>query len=132
MEGGPVKTRPLRPLEAVRAFAVMLGGSIALAASAAASIAAFARACLSLRRPRPLALLGTAATALYAFVIRPWHLRWGAAPEDEKRALPGDASLPQGGTQILHALSLPARRRGTPSQVVRGGSRCSMGVKPCP
>jgi hypothetical protein len=91
MEGGLVKTRPLRPLEAVRAFGMMLAGSIALAASAAASIAAVARASLSLRRPRPLALLGTAATAFYAFVIRPWHLHWGAEPEDETRALPGDA-----------------------------------------
>jgi hypothetical protein len=108
MGGGPVKKRALRPLEAVRAFAVMLGGSIALAASAAASIAAVARAVLSLRQPRPLALLGTAATALYAFVIRPWHLRWGAAPEDEKRALPGDEFLPEGGTQILHAVTIDA------------------------
>jgi hypothetical protein len=108
MEGGPVKTRPLRPLEAVRAFGTMLGGSIALAASAAASIAALARAFLSLRRPRPLAILGAAATALYAFVIRPWHLRWGAEPEDEKRAVPGDAFLPQGGTQILHAVTIDA------------------------
>ena len=108
MEGGPVKTRPLRPLEAVRAFGMMLGGSIALAASAAASIVALARAVLSGRRPHPLALLCTAATALYAFVIRPWHLRWGAEPEDEKRALPGDASLPQGGNQILHAVTIDA------------------------
>ena len=88
MEGGVVKTRPLRPLEAVRAFGMMLGGSIALAVSAAASIAAVARAVLSLRLPPPLALVGMAATALYAFVIRPWHLRWGAEPEDEKRVLP--------------------------------------------
>src|SRR4051794_40982946 len=78
MEGGPVKTRPLGPLEAVRAFGVMLGGPIVLAAWMAASIAAVARAVLSLRPPPPLALFGTAATALYAFVIRPWHRRWGA------------------------------------------------------
>ena len=71
MQGGLVKTRPLRPLEAARAFGMMLGGSIALAASAAGSIAAVARAFLSLRRPPPVALPGTAATALYAFVIRP-------------------------------------------------------------
>jgi uncharacterized protein YndB with AHSA1/START domain len=108
VQGGLVKTRPLRPLEAARAFGMMLGGSIALAASAAGSIAAVARAFLSLRRPPPVALLGTAATALYAFVIRRWHLRWGAEPEDEKRALPDDEFLPEGGTQILHAVTIDA------------------------
>jgi hypothetical protein len=105
--GGLVTTRPLRPLEAVRAFGVMLGGSIALAAAAAARIVAVARAVLSLRRPSPLALVGTAATALYALVIRPWHLRWGAEPGDEQRELPGD-ELPEGGTQILHAVTIEA------------------------
>ena len=64
MEGGVVKTRSLRPLEAVRAFGVMLGGSIALAAVAAASTVAVARAVVSRRRPSLLALVGTAATAL--------------------------------------------------------------------
>src|SRR5919197_4036569 len=86
----------------------MLGGSIALAAAAAASIAAVARAALCPRRPPPLALLGTAATALYGFAIRPWHLRWGAEPEDEKRGLPGDELLPKNGTRILHAVTIHA------------------------
>src|ERR671933_1918792 len=108
MERGLVKTRPLRPLEAVRAFGVMLGGSIALAAAAAASTVAVARAVLSLRRPSPLALVGTAATALYVLVIRPWHLRWGAEPGDEQRELPGDELLPEGGTHILHAVTIEA------------------------
>ena len=108
MEGGFVKTRPLRPLEAVRAFGVMLGGSIALAAAAAASGVTVGRAFMSVRRPAPLALFGTAATAIYALVIRPWHLRWGAEPEDEKRPLPGDELLPKDGTQILHAVTIDA------------------------
>jgi hypothetical protein len=108
VEAGLVKTRPLRPLEAVRAFGVMLGGSIALAAAAAASILAVARSVLLVRRPPALALLGTAATALYGFGIRPWHLRWGAEPEDEARELPGDELLPEGGTRILHAVSIDA------------------------
>ena len=108
MEGGLVKVRPLRPLEAVRAFGVMLGGPIALAACAAASIVGVAGAVRSLRRPKPLALLGTAATALYAFAIRPWHLRWGAEPEDEERELPGDEHLPADGTRILHAVTIDA------------------------
>ena len=108
MEGGFVKTRPLRPLEAVRAFGVMLGGSIALAAAAAASSVAVARAFICVRRPSPLALFGAAGTALYALVTRPWHLRWGAEPEDAKRPLPGDELLPKDGTQILHAVTIDA------------------------
>jgi hypothetical protein len=108
MEGGFVKPRPLRPLEAVRSFGVMLGGSIALAAAAGASSVAVARAFMSVRRPSPLALFGTAGTALFVLVIRPWHLRWGAEPEDEKRELPGDKLLPKDGTQILHAVTIDA------------------------
>ena len=108
MEGGLVKTRPLRPLEAARAFGMMLGGSIALAGAAAASTVAVARAVVCRRRPSPLALFGTAATVLYALVIRPWHLRWGAEPEDEEHELPGDELLPEGGTQILHAVTIDA------------------------
>src|SRR3954452_20021348 len=108
MEDGLVTTRPMRPLKALRAFGVMLGGSIALAAAAAASIVAFARAVVSRRQPSPLVLFGTAATALYALVIRPWHLRWGAQPGDEKRELPGDELLPKDGTQILHAVTIDA------------------------
>jgi hypothetical protein len=92
----------------VRAFGVMLGGSIALAAVAAASGAAVARAALAVRRPSALALLGTSATALYALVIRPWHLRWGAEPGDEDHELPGDELLPADGTQILHAVTIDA------------------------
>jgi hypothetical protein len=108
MEGGVVKTRPLRPLEAVRAFGVMLGGPTALAGLAAASTVSVARAIMNLRRPSPLALFGTAATALYAVVIRPWHLRWGAEPEDEHRDVPGDELLPEEGTKILHAVTIDA------------------------
>ena len=44
---------------------------------------------VSLRGPSPPAVVGTGATALYVLVIRPWHLRWGAEPEDEERELPG-------------------------------------------
>ena len=103
-----MKTRPLRAPEAVRAFGVMLGGSIALGAAAAASIAGFVRPVVSVRLPPPLAVLGVAVTALYALLVRPWHLRWGSEPEDEQRELPGDEFLPQGGTRILHAVTIDA------------------------
>ena len=108
MDAGVVNTRPLRRLEAVRAFGVMLGGSIALAAAAAASTVAVARAVVSVRRPPPLALVGTAATALYVLVIRPWHLRWGAEPEDEKCEQPSNELLPRDGAEILHAVTINA------------------------
>jgi hypothetical protein len=86
----------------------MLGGSIALEAAAAVSIVAATRAIMSLRRLSPLALLGTAATTLYALVVWPWHLSWGADPGDEQRELPGDELLPQDGTRILHAVTIDA------------------------
>jgi uncharacterized protein YndB with AHSA1/START domain len=108
VEGGLVKTRPLRPVEAARAFGMMLGGPIALATAAAASVVAVARVVLSPRRAPPLALLGTAATALDLIVIRLWHLRWGAEPADETRELPGDQLLPEHATQILHAVTIDA------------------------
>ncbi len=99
MEGGLVKTRLCGPLTAARAFGVMLGGSIALVAAAGVRIVAVTRAVVSLRRPSPAVLLGTSATALYALVVRPWHLRCGAEPGDEQRELPGDELLPQDGTR---------------------------------
>lgn len=103
-----VKTRPVRPLEASRAFGVTFGGSIALVAAAVASIGAVARAVLSRRRPPPLALPGTVGTALYALAIRPWHMRWGSEPGDERLPLPGDDQFPEDGTQILHAVTIDA------------------------
>ena len=86
----------------------MLRGSIALAAAGAVSTLAAVGALVSMRRPSPLALVGTAATGLYALVVRPWHLRWGAQPGDEERELPGDELPPEDGSQILHAVTIDA------------------------
>ena len=108
MEGGLVKTRPLRPLEAARAFGVMLGGSVRARSRGCGEHRCRRRAVALRRRPAALPLLGTAATVLYALVIRPWHLRWGAEPQDEQRELPGDELLPEGGTQMLHAVTIQA------------------------
>ena len=47
-------------------------------------------------------------TVLYALLIRPWHLRWGAEPEDEQGELAGDELRPEGGTRILHAVTIQA------------------------
>jgi hypothetical protein len=58
------KTRPLRPIEAVPAFGVMLGGSVALALSVTGIVATLHA--LSRRRvPHPGALDVSLATAVY-------------------------------------------------------------------
>mgnify|MGYP001812145805 CR=1 FL=1 len=36
----------------------------------------------------------TAALGLYRWVIRPWHLRWGATDQEVVRPMPGDEILP--------------------------------------
>ncbi len=36
------------------------------------------------------AISGLAAMSAYAFLIRPWHLRWGATDEEVNMPLPGD------------------------------------------
>lgn len=38
----------------------------------------------------PLATLGVGAAAGYSLVARPWHMRWGATPEEIARPMPGD------------------------------------------
>jgi hypothetical protein len=120
MEGGLVKTRPLRPLEAARAFGMMFGGSIALTAAAAASIAAVARAVLSLRRPPAPALLGTAAAALYARRIE--RALPNPLPGLTHRTLSTSElaalwQLPRARSKLARIPRMPLRRR---RRVVRG------------
>lgn len=45
---------------------------------------------------------------LYAFVIRPWHLEWGATVEEVKAPLPGDSLLPRATVQVTHAIAIHA------------------------
>jgi hypothetical protein len=66
MEGGFVKTRPLSSLEAVRAFGMMLGGSIALAAAAGSSLSLVARALVSVPTALDPGAVGAVATVMYA------------------------------------------------------------------
>jgi hypothetical protein len=60
------------------------------------------------RAPHPLALAGVALTAAYVFLVRPWHLQWGAEAGELDRPLPGDELLPATGTDILHAITIGA------------------------
>jgi glycolate oxidase len=43
---------------------------------------------------RPIAAVGVLAPWVYLLVVRPWHLRWGAADEEVRKRLPGDDLVP--------------------------------------
>ena len=57
--------------------------------------------------------VGAAAVGLYAFVVRPWHLRWGAEDDEVQRGFPGDEFIPNPKLNTTHAVSIQA----SPSQV---------------
>jgi hypothetical protein len=64
-------------------------------------------------KPRPSTLIGaglTGAAALvaYAFVLRPWHLRWGATAAELAQPLPGDELCPEPQLNATHALTIHA------------------------
>lgn len=50
--------------------------------------------------------------ALYLWVVKPWHLRWGATDEEVARAMPGDGLIPDAGT-ATRAITI----RATPEDV---------------
>lgn len=104
--------RPLTALSRLRlrarAFAVIFTGPLLLALGAAGSVVSVARSLAGRRLPSPAAIAGGVAVGLYAFVIRPRHLRWGTAPGDEDRDLPGDQLLSSDGLQILHEVTIDA------------------------
>jgi hypothetical protein len=49
-----------------------------------------------------------AAFALYRFVIRPWHLRWGATAEEATRSIPGDDLVPNPDIAFTRAITIHA------------------------
>ena len=53
------------------------------------------------------ALAGVAITA-YIVGVRPWHLRWGATPEEVARPLPGDELVAEPVTSATHAITIRA------------------------
>jgi hypothetical protein len=95
-------------LDAVRAFGVMLGGSLVLDVAAGASLVAVARASMRGRRPHPLAMAGVATAALYVLVVRPWLLGWGATPAERCKSLPGDELVPNPASQSTRAVTIGA------------------------
>jgi hypothetical protein len=50
----------------------------------------------------------TAAATAYWFVVRPWHLRWGASDEEIARILPGDELVPDAKISSTHAIAIHA------------------------
>lgn len=55
-----------------------------------------------------IATLAAAATVLYALVIRPWHLRWGATAEEVAAKLPGDDRVAQPFLNATRAVTVAA------------------------
>ena len=49
-----------------------------------------------------------AALASYIYLIRPWHLRWGATPEESSESLPGDELVPNPKATATHAITINA------------------------
>jgi hypothetical protein len=60
------------------------------------------------RASAALGALAAATAAVYWFVVRPWHLRWGAADEEVARALPGDEMVPDAKISSTHAITIQA------------------------
>ena len=53
-------------------------------------------------------LMGAAALSAYIFLLRPWHLRWGATDEELVLPLPGDELVPNAQTCATHAVTINA------------------------
>jgi len=49
-----------------------------------------------------------AAASAYWFVVRPWHLRWGASDEEVTQALPGDELVPHAKISSTHGITINA------------------------
>ena len=54
------------------------------------------------------AAAAAAAASVYWFVVRPWHLRWGATDAEVARALPGDELVPDAKISSTHAITIQA------------------------
>lgn len=55
-----------------------------------------------------LLAVGAAVPALYAFVLRPWHRRWGANEAEARLPLPGDQLIPRPTSVSTRAITIHA------------------------
>lgn len=51
---------------------------------------------------------GLSAAATYAFIVRPWHLRWGATDYEVECVYPGDLLMPFPKIRATHAIDIQA------------------------
>jgi len=66
---------------------------------------------------RLLAILGTILPGAYAFVVRPWHLRWGATDEELSKPLLGDELVPDPAIESTRAITVYAPEHGVVEEV---------------
>src|SRR3712207_3373722 len=101
-------------VEIVRAFGVTIGPSLLLDLFAAASTLALITGWVMWSREgiarllRSLAILGAVLPWAYAFVVRPWHLRWGATEEEASNPLPDDELVPNPAIESTRAITVNA------------------------
>ena len=95
-------------LGAIRAFGVMLGGSVALLLGAIASASAVLRSLLIGKRPSWLGRAGAGGVVLYGVAVRPWLRRWGATDDEVRAALPGDETVASPASQQTRAVTIEA------------------------
>ncbi len=55
-----------------------------------------------------VSLLVAVAAGIYALIVRPWHLRWGATDAELERGLPGDDLIPDPIYETTHAITIDA------------------------
>ncbi len=60
--------------------------------------------------------------AAYRFVIRPWHLTWGATPAEISAGLPGDEYVPSPATAVRTPRHHDPRHAG-PDLALAGAAR---------
>ena len=96
------------PVDAVRAFGVMLGGPVALLGAVAAAVATTGRALRRGGAPPRWAGATLVVTALYAAVTRPWLRQWGATADERRLPLPGDDLVPEPAVQSTRAVTVHA------------------------
>jgi hypothetical protein len=95
------------PVQAARAFGVMIAGSVALHTMTGLSLASIAKAARARRRPDPLAIVGAAGGAAY-LALRRRLLRWGATDDEVQKGLAGDELVPGEPVASTRAVTIDA------------------------
>jgi hypothetical protein len=111
--GGRTDYKPTT-IDAIRAFGIVSGPTVALELFGAASIAAMTRGFLLrphtgvMRLVHAAVALGALLPPAYFLAVRPWHQRWGATREELRKPLPGDELQPEPGVASTRAITIDA------------------------